>query len=244
MPTQVLHIARRLSRAPDTSPAMLSFAWNLLETMYNNLGWGIPTEPELARCRSAAQSSAHACRLAVEDIRSQLPSHNGPVTVLNSLTFSESLFGRWDMIPPVSTVIVPLDDSDSQPLSATTIRASRGIWHAGPGRLREEFMSGEPSNLFDSTLLPTPAAILATTAPPAFGEHDTSSLFFCAALRACSKLDAWDHAWEIASLSEVQDHVVMAADTHGLRLPIPRKTSLAFRLKLLFGTLGKSTSGS
>ncbi len=243
VPLEVLHTVRRLARNPEAGAPLLSFAWNLLEGMYTNLGWNIPTEPELARCCSAAQSSAHACRLAAEDLLSELSSWSGPTTVLGALTFSERLFRRWDMIPPVATVIVPLDDSDAEPVSASTLRASRGIWHASPGLLREDLAAGVPSTAFEPALLPTPAVILAMTARPALAGDDTSALFFCAALRACSKLDAWDHAWEVAALAGARDHLIMAAHKHGLRLPVPKRVSLRFRLLHLLTGFNRRAAG-
>ena len=230
MPREALHLALKLSRTPDASAALLSFAWTLLEDMYAHLGWDIPTEPELARCRNAAQSSAHNCRLAAEEMVNELQSRHGPVSVFSALTFSEALFGRWDIIPPVSTVIVPLEDTAAEPMSATSLRAGRGIWHASPGRLHDELAAGPPSEAFPPVLLPTPALILAMTARPALAGDDTSALFFCAALRACSKLDAWDHAWQIANLAGVRDHVIMAARKHRATLPVRQRASLRFRL--------------
>lgn len=194
-----LHIARRLEQDHDTPIHLRGLGWRLVEAVHEALGWHIPDDEKLVRCRGAATSLRHSAAILLHDLTTELRNISGPVLLLGPTAASRSLFGRWSILPARGALLIPLDARDLDQPSATSMHASRGIRWATAGNLRDLYLQ----HSVESTLgglpvrLPAPPLAAARYAKHAGDLNDPATLAFLAAARQVGRQDAWPAVREI-----------------------------------------------
>ena len=182
-PRDALELAEVLGARHETPPPLLALAWRTVETIFETLGWAMPSSPELARCRSAALSARQTAWATIERTLSELPPDSEAVLVLGSLGLSTGALGVPDILPSQGALLVRMNGGGPSDASATGVPTTTGVRWASPGRLTR-MMEGacEPYDLGGHTvLMPSPALVAALTARGCTGGNVLDRLLFAVA---------------------------------------------------------------
>lgn len=212
---RVLHAARVLDENPSSPTHLRSFAWRLVVETHRAAGWSLPAEVSLASCRAAADSLAHACTLLITDVTEEIRGVRGPVLLLGGLADSQSVFGRWDLIPAEGAVLVALERESAGHGGPTSLTPSHGIRWASAEQCRE--LCEEPAvtaNLVGTdVLVPRPETIAARIADRIPQPEDPAALVFCGAAFATKD---WSDTTRIATNQGRASELTEAAVKFGL----------------------------
>ena len=197
---QALHTAKVLENDTSSPTHLRAFAWHLVITTHESVGWDLPTDVNLASCRAAAASLSHSASLLTNEIAEQIQGIASPVLLLGAFGASRSIFGRWDLLPACGALLVSLDTDDLGRPNGTDVPEIHGIRWVAPGKLREIYdKHASPASLDGATaLVPRPELVAARSAFRLMQPEDPETLLFCGAALASAANGRWAEVNRIA----------------------------------------------
>lgn len=182
-PRDALLLAETLATGDAVDPAAMALAWRTVAEMYGVLGWEISISPELARCRSAAESARHTAWTTVERVLEAVPEESPPVLLLGELGLAAAVLEEVDVLPASGALLVPIEGGRDADASATGLHAASGVRWVKPGRLVSELAEDLPSMEIGGRRfrLPSPALAASLAAAGAAAGRSTDVILFAAA---------------------------------------------------------------
>ncbi len=239
-PRDALILAEILASEETADPAALALAWRTVAAMYGALGWEISISPELARCRSAAESARQTAWAMVDEVLDAVSADAPPVLLLGELGLAAAVLEEVDVLPVTGALLVPLEGGREADASATGLHAAGGVRWVKPGRLVSALAEDLPSMELAGRLfrLPSPALAASLAAAGAAVGRSTDVILFAA---AWARMGAEPSALEsVPAASGLPDRIRSAA----WRLGIAPPPGLMARLRLGLRALSLGLAGS
>ena len=194
---RVIHAANALQDDPSSPVHLRAFAWRLVVDTHRAAGWSLPTDVSFASCRAAADSLFHACSLLTAEVAAQLRGADGPSLLLGGLADSQSVFGRWDLVPADGAVLVALDRREETYVDPADLPVTNGVHWVGAGASHQLYRQLTTTATLETSevLVPRPELVAARVANAGLRPDDPAALVFCG---AAFVTEDWDEVTRIA----------------------------------------------
>lgn len=208
---RVLHAAKVLQDNPSSPTHLRAFAWRLVADTHRAAGWNLPPDVSLASCRAAADSLSHASSLLRAEVAAEVSDAGEAVLLLGGLADSQSVFGRWDLVPAEGAVLVALERRQEVRLNPADLPITNGIHWGWAGSKHEIYQRNTMTANLDGTevLVPRPELVAARVADHGVRPEDPAALVFCGAVFGGDPDEIRQLATDLGRTSELAETAAM-----------------------------------